>query len=125
MTLEFVINELPRTVNSIDKTRAWQVFAERKKWRKLIAEQLLAYRRNLEVASRLPLAKCKCTFVRVSSREPDYDNMVASFKAPTDSLMFNGIIKDDHPTVMKSEYLWERARPKHGHIKITIEEVGA
>lgn len=122
MTLDLLINELPKTVNVMDKSRLWQVLAERKKWRKLVYEAVVASGHYGRLRTSKPLEKCKITFTRVSSREPDYDNLVASFKAPTDALKFNGIILDDKRAMINPEYFWQRARPKQGHIKIKIEE---
>lgn len=71
-----------------------------------------------------PLTKAKLTLTRFSSAEPDFDGLVTSFKPCIDSLIVAGIIVDDkRANVGVPEYLWERAAPKQGRIRIKVEEI--
>ena len=68
-----------------------------------------------------PLETAKITLIRGSSREPDFDGLVGSFKAVLDGLVKAGIIKDDKVSVIgQPTYLWERTSPKKGYIRIQI-----
>ena len=72
----------------------------------------------------LPLTSARISFTRCSSSEPDFDNLVASFKPVMDGLVKAGVIEDDKPSVIgQPEYLWIKAKPKHGSVRITVEEV--
>jgi len=116
-TLELEIAQLPITINQIGKASIWHTQAERKKWRNLI------YKAAIWNRPQYPIKNAKATLTRHSSRQPDYDGLVISFKHVVDSLIFNKIIEDDSPSCFKAEYLWERAKPKQGKISIRIEEV--
>ncbi len=72
--------------------------------------------------SQLPLQKCKLTFVRSSSREPDYDGLISSFKMVVDALVRSGILIDDTYTVTgKWDVSWEKGPPKKGKIFCKVE----
>ena len=77
-----------------------------------------------------PLEHAKVTFTRFSSREPDSDNLVASFKLVRDLLMVAGkrnagglgLIVDDSPAHLEAVYAWKAAKPNQGRIEIVVEE---
>ena len=70
-----------------------------------------------------PIAKARITCVRRSSAQPDADNLGYSFKQIIDGYVKAGILQDDTPEHIETEYRWERAAPKAGHVEIRIEEV--
>lgn len=111
------INKLPLTPNSIGKASIWQSHNERHAWRKLVGFAMMGK------CPPEPLKKVKIEMTRFSSREPDTDNLYASWKFIGDSLKFHSVIEDDKPSVLELKCKWEKAKPSHGHIKIEITEV--
>lgn len=69
-----------------------------------------------------PLSGAKAIFTRHSSFEPDYDNLVSSFKAIQDGLVRAGVLVDDKPSVLSAQYLWKKTSPKNGYVSIEVEE---
>ncbi len=115
--LEIVLLGLPSTANS--HKAHWAVAgAERKKWRQ--AACLVAKMRRPET----PLERCRIVCTRYSFSEPDYDNLVISFKSLCDGLKDAGIIKDDKSSVVvQREYRWEKAPANKGKVMVYVEEV--
>ena len=73
---------------------------------------------------RKPLSKARIRFTRCSSGEPDFDNLVASFKPILDGLEKAGIIESDKPSVIGNPvYEWRLATPKHGCVRVSVESV--
>lgn len=71
-----------------------------------------------------PLQRAKLTFTRFSSSEPDYDNMVGSFKPLVDGLVDARVIIDDaRKNIGTPEYLWIYCPPRQGKIRIEVLEV--
>lgn len=71
-----------------------------------------------------PLEKAKLTLTRHSSRQPDFDGMVHSFKRIIDALVKCGILIDDNPDVIGSPtYKWAKAARGDGHIQVEVESV--
>jgi hypothetical protein len=82
-----------------------------------------------------PLRRARVTLTRRSSVEPDYDNLVASFKPVVDALTRsrknrNGrwiiradVLADDTPKILDREYRWEHAPSRHGSIRVEVEEL--
>jgi hypothetical protein len=94
----------------------WVRITEKKKWEKILYFETLG-KRPPE-----PLSKAKLTLTRFSTRCPDYDNNVSSFKQILDALVIHKIIKsDDMETIGKSDYNWEKAKIKH--ITILVEGI--
>jgi Holliday junction resolvase RusA-like endonuclease len=114
--LQFELPGLPRTTNGSHghwRTKAASV----KKWKQAVFTKAWP-RRPTE-----PLACAIITFTRCSSVEPDFDNLVISFKACMDGLRQAKIIVDDKKkNVGRPEYLWEYAPKGQGKIKIKIEQ---
>lgn len=116
--LDFELAGLPSTANS--HRSHWVAGANRKKWRKAVELRTFMQRPPS------PLSSCRITCTRFSSSEPDYDNLVQSFKPVIDGLKDGGIIQDDKSSVVKErKYLWEKAKAKAGRIKVLVEEVAA
>ena len=71
-----------------------------------------------------PLESAKLTLTRMSTTEPDYDNLAASFKPLLDGLRYAGVITDDKKkNIGRPEYRWEHAAPRKGCVKIIVEEI--
>lgn len=114
--LEFSIPGLPGTPNAREHHMAKARHV--KDWRTKV------YAKAWPHAPAQPLTQARITFTRVSSVEPDYDNLVASFKACMDGLRQARVIVDDkRVNVGRPEYLWERCKPKAGHIRVRVESV--
>ena len=62
-------------------------------------------------------------FVRRSSAQPDYDNLVAAFKPVLDSLESLRVIFSDSPNIIgQPDYSWEYAPPKKGGVLVKVRE---
>lgn len=71
-----------------------------------------------------PLKKINIELVRHSSVQPDFDNLVSSFKGAIDALVIFGVIENDKPeNIAAQKYSWKKAPPKMGCIEIFIEGV--
>jgi Holliday junction resolvase RusA-like endonuclease len=113
----FELPGLPKTVNGAHGS--WQAAArERKKWRTAVC-MVARFRRPEK-----PLNKARLILTRFSSVKPDYDNLAISFKSAVDGLTDAGIISDDKDSVvLERQYLWERAGPRKGRIRIEVQEL--
>ena len=116
--LEFKLEGLPKTTNSLAGAK-WQVrAAHAKKWKRAV------WRTVWPLKPESPLVKAKITLTRFSSREADFDGLVSSFKHIIDGLTEAGIIIDDKRSVIDVPvYIWEKTSPKNGHIKVLVEEL--
>lgn len=115
--LEFTLCGLPSTANS--HKAHWAVAGkERKKWRQATKMRTFLLRPFQ------PLTACRLTCTRFSSSEPDFDNLVISFKSVLDGLKDAGIIKDDKSSIVKErKYLWEKVARDEGMIRVLVEEL--
>jgi Holliday junction resolvase RusA-like endonuclease len=122
--IDFTIPALPKTPNSIGKASIWHSVNERKKWRGLVKGHFLFFysRDALTKGIQLPFKRALLILTRCSSREPDVDNLYASFKYVIDGLKYNGIILDDKPSVIDLRCKWEKVKNKESRIKIHVEE---
>lgn len=116
MKLELEIPGLPPTINAIGRMH-WAVKVKNiRMWSNLILASIGSNR------PATPFKKATLSLTRFSSFEPDYDNLVISFKACIDALVKAEVIASDKPSVIgQPTYLWEKASPKKGKIKITVE----
>lgn len=72
---------------------------------------------------RQPLASARIQITRFSSVEPDFDNLVQGGKWLMDGLTDCGIIEDDKPSVIgQPRYLWQKASPKQGRVRVEVWE---
>lgn len=115
--LDFRLKGLPPTTNG--SHGHWRVAAKkRKKWRDAV--KLIASLRRPPA----PLLRVKITLTRFSSSQPDYDNLVISFKSVVDGLKDAGVISDDKDkVVVQRDYRWEKSSPRQGQIRIQVEEL--
>lgn len=113
--LELKLLGLPKTPNAREHWRAKAKHVA--EWRDRV-DTACTYK-----APPQPLTQAAITFTRVSSVEPDYDNLVASFKACMDGLRQAKVIIDDkRANVGRPGYLWAKCKPKDGHVLIRVEE---
>lgn len=111
---------LPKTVN-VWRAGHWKArWAEDRKWKQSVGEHLLfALKGKLDK----PFQRARLTLTRCSSRCPDADALVASFKSCVDGLVEHGVLAGDTMAhIGMPTYLWEKAPLKQGHIKIVVEE---
>lgn len=68
-----------------------------------------------------PLKKAKLILVRRSSRPPDYDGLVSSFKPIVDALKAMKVIEDDSMKIVGApEYRYEVAGRGKGSIRVEV-----
>lgn len=110
------IHGLP-PITSNGAHRHWRAAAGiRRAWVNRCMVEFMRYRPSK------PFAQARCEFVRVSSVEPDDDNLIISFKPVRDALVGAGIIENDKPANMPNPvYRWERGSRGNGYIKIKVE----
>ena len=71
-----------------------------------------------------PLTRVRMRCERFSTREPDWDNLVASFKPIRDGLVEIGVMVDDKPSVLIGcEHRWSKAKRGQGRILGRLEGV--
>jgi Holliday junction resolvase RusA-like endonuclease len=118
--LEFEIEGLPKMTNTLRKH--WAVIQkERAKWKRLVAQACLN-EKDCAARIRKPLTQAQVTITRFSSTAPDYDGLVSAGKAILDGLVEAGVIVDDNVSVIgQPKYLWEKAKPKMGKVRVRVE----
>jgi len=114
------IQDIPKLPNN--SGRRWQFrWAHQKKWRDLIVALVRPEDKPEE-----PLTKATLTLTRCSStaREPDHDNMMASYKGLIDGLWRSGIIADDNPGVIGTPIIkWVKCKRALKKTIIEVEEL--
>lgn len=115
--LKLVIPKLP-TLSMNGPHGCWRIKMVRtRQWQKTVV-LAVGHQKPEE-----PLKRAFITYIRHSSVQPDYDNLVSSFKAIQDGLKAAGVIVDDkHSVVGVPKYLWEKAPRGRGFV--TIEVLG-
>lgn len=119
--LELRLIGLPKRINQMSGTH-WAVRArEATKWKARLAGKMILTRQSPPPA---PLQRAKVTLVRHSSRCPDYDGLVVSFKPVMDALVTALVIRDDSMAVIgQPTYEWKPAAKLGGFVTILVEEV--
>jgi hypothetical protein len=116
--LEFEIHELPKPINaqtSFHWRKKGQIVKE---WHKKVHYACLYHR------PKFPLVRAQLRLTRFSSRCPDYDGLVSSWKHVIDGLVICGILSDDTMDVIGMPvFLWEKYKPKQGKIHVRVEEI--
>ena len=125
--LEFEIPGLPELPQK--RRSYWVIKKAADRWREVV---------KLTVKQRRPpdpLSSALITLTRRSSVEPDYDNLVASFKPVVDALTLSkknnrgrmiwraDVLVDDRPSVLARRYLWEKAPPGKGSIHVVVQAI--
>lgn len=115
---EFTIIGLPNLPNK-DRYSHWATKSKNNKTWKL---KIFHMCNDLKISG-LELKSAKLTFIRHSTKEPDYDNLCASFKACQDGLVSSRVIIDDKTAVIGiPTYQWiYRQRKLGGQITVRIE----
>ena len=113
-SLRFVIDSLP--VMGLNSRRHWRaVQKDNHAW--------LA-RVRFATLGKLPEQPLRCAHVsltRKSASEPDWDNLVGSFKPILDALRKLQVILDDKMSVIgQPVYLWQRAPRGRGSIEVEV-----
>jgi hypothetical protein len=117
--LDITIPILPKTSSNANKN--WRGrWAESVKIKRTVSDHL-----PQKLRPEKPLAKAKLTLTRhAHGRVPDFDGLVASFKHVVDALTICRIILDDNYDVIgMPKFIHMPAKPKHGFIRIIVEEV--
>lgn len=111
--LRFELDGLPKMPNN--GHGHWRADHERKKkWKEKVI-LLVGYRRPA-----VPLEKACVKLTRFSSVQPDYDNLVASFKPIIDGLRYAKVLKDDRMTNFRPECEWIKAPQGLGKIRVEV-----
>lgn len=117
--LEFELYGLPKIISNASRNGWRGLWAEKKKWKRAVFERVSFY-----AFTRDPLTSAKLTLTRHSSKEPDFDGLVSSFKAVIDGLKEAGIIADDKMSIIgQPQYRWQKAKMKQGKISVAVEEI--
>lgn len=111
---------LPKTVNELGR-KHWAIKVKHnRKWEALVIYCL----RAVATLPKEPLKKVRLEFTRYSSVEPDFDNLVNSFKCVVDALVKHRVIEDDKRAVVGyPTYAWEKCKKNEGKIEIEIREI--
>lgn len=117
--LDIELLGLPRRFNEGQGSH-WTVrHREAQKWHKRLIGKMIVARASPPLE---PLKKASLTLIRYSSRAPDYDGLVQSFKPVVDALKKCLIIADDSMVVIgRPDYRWEKAPHREGKIRIIVE----
>lgn len=114
----FELIGLPRTTNAQSGLHWRQKAAEVKQWHRAVWAAIGSRRPER------PLPRAKVSFTRFSSREPDYDGLVSSFKHLADALIESKIILDDKMSCIgQPSYNWVKVPPKRGKVRVELEEI--
>lgn len=114
-SLTFEITALPPTTNG--SHGHWRKKAKiAKQWRQLTLA--LAIRNGIPPK---PLEKADLVLTRFSAVEPDYDNLVISFKPVIDGLRDAGVLTDDKMSVIGvPSYQWQKTTRNLGKIRVEV-----
>lgn len=99
---EFTVETVTKSPNKHSSKSYFTKKAESTKWMNLV---YINFRKNPPSA---PLTKVKLEITRITSVQPDKDNLYASCKQLIDALRKNGIITDDAPKHLDLECNWEK-----------------
>lgn len=113
---EIELPGVPKTTNQLNSMHWAERHRYTKNWKLAVMLKCASHKIN-----GLGLTKVQLQLTRVSSREPDFDGMVGSWKCIIDALVEAKVFIDDRPSVIGSPvFLWEKTSRKDGHIKIRI-----
>ncbi len=118
--LEFRLEGLPNLITN--ERCGWKVkWARATRWKQAV---LIAVRSQANYQEPPKLEKAMLTLTRHSSQEPDFDNMVSSFKYIIDGLVQAQVISNDRSAnIGQPQYLWKQAPAKQGYVTIKVEEI--
>ena len=117
---EFTERRLPQTINQSGRQHWAAKVAASREWNNIVMYHVL----KKGGPPNGPLPRAKLTLIRYSSREPDFDGLVSSFKVVIDALRYNGVILDDKMSnVGVPSYSWVSVKPREGSIYVRVEGV--
>lgn len=117
-TLEFQLPGLPKLANQLLRSHWGTKVGHANTWKRKVWRAAWVYKPVT------PLTRAKLTLTRVSSREPDYDGLVSSFKSVIDGLVEAGILANDkRENVGVPEYLWRKGPRSPGKVIVRVEEI--
>lgn len=115
--LKITIPGLPKTTNGSARAHWRRLQQQAKTWQRAT---LLAIGSQRPIA---PLKRARLVLTRHSSKRPDHDGLVSSWKHVQDALIKAGIIVDDkHENIGEPKYLWEKVPIRQGFITIEVYE---
>lgn len=117
--LSFKLAGLPKTTNASRRHGHWgALLSESRKWKKAVWAAVV-----VEGKPTQPMLSASIELIRHSSTQPDFDNLVSSFKWILDGLIDAGVIVSDKPSVIgQPVYQWEKAAPKKGFIEVRVSD---
>lgn len=119
--LHLVLEGLPQRINEAPGASWHSRHREAQRWHKRVLGKLITSRQN---PPPFPLVRAELKLIRYSSRAPDYDGLVHSFKPIVDALRKCLVIADDNMSVIgKPDYRWEKIGPKLGRVEIVVREI--
>jgi hypothetical protein len=108
------VEGLPSGLNS-GKTRYARA-SENKVWARKMAIEISKGKKPAK-----PLRLVKLRFIRYSTHEMDWDNLVSTFKPLQDALIREGIILDDSPKVIPEMPIYDQGTAPRGKGYCTVE----
>lgn len=118
--LKLEIPELPKSFNSLAYAHWWIKSKEGRKWDQII----LIASSGKQPAE--PLSKAFLRLTRCSSKAPDFDGLVSSFKFPIDALVRAKVLKGDTMDIIgQPEYFWKPAKQKKGSVILEVRDAEA
>lgn len=117
--LSFKIAGLPKTTNASRRHGHWgALLSESRKWKRAVWAAVQIAGKPTQ-----PMRSARIELIRHSSTEPDFDNLVSSFKWILDGLIDSGVIVSDKPSVIgQPGYQWKKAAPKYGFIEVKVSD---
>jgi len=117
-TLEFELQGLPKMSNQLLRGHWASKTGHARKWKFAVASKCAKL-----VKPPQPLTSAVLCLTRCSSREPDFDGLVSSFKHVIDGLVEARILAGDKMSVIgQPRYVWEKAPLRMGKIRVRVEE---
>lgn len=115
--LSFKLAGLPKTTNASRRHGHWgALLSESRKWKKAVWAAVQIAGKPTQ-----PMRSARIELIRHSSTEPDFDNLVSSFKWILDGLIDAGVITSDKSIVIgQPTYMWKKARPGNGMIEVRV-----
>jgi hypothetical protein len=114
LVCEFEIQGLPLTINQIGR-KHWTVkAAEAHAWKQRTYIAVNRFRG-------LELKTAKIEYIRHSTKQCDFDNLVTSFKHVQDGLvMAKLIVNDTEQVIGQPAFKWEKSKGKEGFISVKV-----
>ena len=101
------INDVPPLPNQLLYAHWGVKFRAAKRWKQRAKDACTSLGMK-KLTGRPTIFLCRHTKV-----EPDYDNLVTSFKHVLDGVVLSGIIEDDGPDYIETVYIWTRSAEKY------------